>query len=64
MLVLGNATGQIYASEDDGASWQCIASKLAPVSKDNHHMPFMPAEERQKLMAARRARRAAPQPSA
>jgi photosystem II stability/assembly factor-like uncharacterized protein len=60
MLVLGNATGQIYASEDNGSSWQCIAAKLAPVSKDNHHFPFMSAEERQKIMAARRARNAAP----
>jgi photosystem II stability/assembly factor-like uncharacterized protein len=56
MLVLGNATGQVYSSEDGGNSWQCIAPKLAPVSKDHHHLPFMSAEERQKIMAARRKR--------
>ncbi|MDA0240776.1 MAG: hypothetical protein O3A84_12225 [Proteobacteria bacterium] len=49
MLVVGTATGEIYTSEDRGASWQCICDETAPVSKDDHHMPFMTPEERKTL---------------
>jgi photosystem II stability/assembly factor-like uncharacterized protein len=45
-LVIGTATGQIYASEDEGASWQLIADDVMPVSKDDHHLPFLTPEER------------------
>ena len=41
MLVIGTATGQIYASEDRGETWGCIADDLAPIAKDDHHMPFL-----------------------
>jgi photosystem II stability/assembly factor-like uncharacterized protein len=60
MLAIANATGQVWASENNGASWTCIAAKLAPISKDHHHLPFMPQEERQKWMARRQARAGAP----
>jgi photosystem II stability/assembly factor-like uncharacterized protein len=60
MLVIANATGQVWASEKNGASWTCIAASLAPISKDHHHLPFMPQEERQKWMARRQARAGAP----
>ena len=52
MLTLGTATGQIYVSEDRGASWECIADGIAPVSKDDHHFPFMPPEARKRAMEA------------
>ncbi len=55
MLVIGTATGEVYASEDDGASWDCIAGDVAPVSKDHHHLAFLPPEQREIAMAARRA---------
>jgi len=55
MLVIGTATGEIYSSENDGASWTCIADDLAPVSKDHHHIAFLPPERAERAMAARRA---------
>ena len=55
MLALGTATGEVYASEDDGASWTCIADDVAPVSKDHHHLAFLPPEQRRAAMEARRA---------
>ncbi len=55
MLVIGTATGEIYTSEDDGASWTCIADDVAPVSKDHHHIAFLPPEQAEIAMAARRA---------
>ena len=55
MLVVGTATGQIYASENSGAHWDCIAENVTPVSKDDHHLPFMTPEAR----AALKARQAA-----
>jgi photosystem II stability/assembly factor-like uncharacterized protein len=53
MLVIGTATGEIYTSDDDGGSWQCIADDIAPVSKDDHHIPFLPPEARKAAMAKR-----------
>ncbi len=55
MLIIGTATGEIYTSENDGASWQCIVDALAAVSKDHHHIAFLPPEERDHAMARRRA---------
>ena len=55
MLAIGTATGEVYASEDDGASWICIAEDVAPVSKDHHHIPFLPPAERERAMAGRHA---------
>jgi hypothetical protein len=53
MLAVGTATGEIYISENAGAEWRCVARGLPPVSKDNHHLPFMSEEVRQSAMAAR-----------
>ncbi len=53
MLVIGTATGEIYTSEDNGRSWQCIADNIAPVSKDDHHIPFLPPEEQAAAKAKR-----------
>jgi photosystem II stability/assembly factor-like uncharacterized protein len=36
-LYAGNTDGDVFASEDEGASWACIASGLAPVSKVGHY---------------------------
>jgi photosystem II stability/assembly factor-like uncharacterized protein len=55
MLVVGTATGQVYASENEGASWTCIAENVTPVSKDHHHIAFLPPEQAEVAMAARRA---------
>jgi photosystem II stability/assembly factor-like uncharacterized protein len=53
MLLAGTATGEIYATEDRGASWQRISDEVAPVSKDDHHLPFMSEAERKEAMAHR-----------
>jgi photosystem II stability/assembly factor-like uncharacterized protein len=53
MLVIGTATGEIYTSEDQGASWHCIADDIPPVSKDDHHLPFLSPEERKQAMEIR-----------
>ena len=53
MLVIGTATGEVYASEDGGASWNCIADDVAPISKDDHHLPFLSPEERKRAMELR-----------
>lgn len=42
-LVIGTATGEIYLSEDEGASWQRIAENVSPVSKDGHYRAFVQA---------------------
>ena len=55
MIAIGTATGEIYVSEDDGASWTCIADNAAPISKDHHHLAWLPSEERERAMAARHA---------
>ncbi len=58
MLVVGTATGQLYASENGGASWERIADDVTPVSKDDHHLPFMTPEARAALKAKHAAARA------
>ena len=55
MLVIGTATGQIYTSENEGTSWTCVADNVTPVSKDHHHIAFLPPEQAEVAMAARRA---------
>ncbi len=52
-LVVGNATGEVYVSEDGGASWQLISDQAAPVAKGDHHLPFLSQEEREKAIAHR-----------
>jgi photosystem II stability/assembly factor-like uncharacterized protein len=56
MLTVAGADGRIWTSEDRGASWTQVATRLAPVSKDHHYLPFLPPEERQKWMARRQER--------
>jgi photosystem II stability/assembly factor-like uncharacterized protein len=53
MLLAGTATGEIYASEDEGASWQLLTSDAKPVSKEDHHIPFISEEVRRATLAAR-----------
>ncbi len=53
MLVIGAATGELYTSEDGGTSWTRIADNVTPVSKDDHHLPFLSPEERQRAMEIR-----------
>ncbi len=55
MLAVGTAAGEVYASENEGASWTCIADDLAPVSKDDHHIRFLTGEARENALAARAA---------
>ena len=55
MLAVGTATGEIYVSENAGASWTRIVDNAAPVSKDHHHLAWYPREDRERAMAARRA---------
>ena len=49
------AVGEIYVSENAGASWTRIVDNAAPVSKDHHHLAWYPREDRERAMAARRA---------
>ena len=42
LLLLATATGEIYASENDGQNWACIAEEISPVSKDGHYVMFLP----------------------
>lgn len=53
MLAVGTATGQVYTSENDGASWACVCDDVKPVSKDDHHLPFMSPEQRKQAMEVR-----------
>lgn len=36
-VYMGNTDGDIWASDDDGASWRCVATDIGPVSKTIHH---------------------------
>jgi len=53
MLLAGTATGEVYATEDDGASWQLLTDQAAPVSKEDHHLPFISEEVRREQLAIR-----------
>ena len=53
MLVVGTATGEVYVSEDRGASWHLISDQVAPVAKGDHHLPFLSPEDRESAMAQR-----------
>ena len=48
---LGTATGEIYLSHDKAETWELVHSNVAPIAKDNHHLPFMSPEERQEPRA-------------
>lgn len=45
LLLLATATGEVYASEDDGGSWSCIAEDIKPISKDGHYKMFLPEDK-------------------
>jgi photosystem II stability/assembly factor-like uncharacterized protein len=53
MLLAGTATGEVFATEDRGNSWQMITGEARPVSKEDHHIPFISAEVRREVLAAR-----------
>jgi photosystem II stability/assembly factor-like uncharacterized protein len=53
MLLAGTATGEVYATEDKGASWQLLTDKAQPISKEDHHIPFISEEIRRQTLAAR-----------
>jgi photosystem II stability/assembly factor-like uncharacterized protein len=55
MLVAGTATGEVYVTEDCGASWDQVSGDVRPVSKDHHHLAFLPEAERKAAMALRSA---------
>jgi photosystem II stability/assembly factor-like uncharacterized protein len=42
-LFIGDTGGSVYSSEDQGLSWNQIASGLAPISKGGHYRAFQPA---------------------
>lgn len=52
-LFVGTATGEVYLSEDEGFSWVCIANEIKPISKDDHHIPFISEEKRKEEMDRR-----------
>lgn len=53
MLLAGTATGEVYATEDEGASWQLLTDRAKPVSKEDHHLPFISEEVRRAELALR-----------
>ena len=53
MLVIGTATGEIYATDDNCRAWVCLDDHLPPISKDDHHLPFLSDADRAAARAAR-----------
>jgi photosystem II stability/assembly factor-like uncharacterized protein len=53
MIVIGTATGEIWATDDYCRSWVCLDDDVPPLSKEDHHLPFMSDEDRAAAMAAR-----------
>lgn len=53
MLVIGTATGEIYATDDNCRSWVCLTDNVPPVSKEDHHLPFLSDADRAVAMKAR-----------
>ncbi len=53
MLVAGTATGEVFATEDRGQSWQLLTDRATPVSKEDHHLPFISEEVRIAELAKR-----------
>ncbi|MBB5411082.1 photosystem II stability/assembly factor-like uncharacterized protein [Paraburkholderia sp. HC6.4b] len=46
MLIAGTATGEIYATENDGESWYVVSEDVPPISKGGHYRWFLDAKER------------------
>ena len=55
----GTAVGDVFATEDGGASWAQIATNLAPISKARHYRHFLSAEEKKRIEEEARAERQA-----
>ncbi len=53
MLVIGTATGEIWATDDYCRSWVCLDDDVPPLSKEDHHLPFMSDADRAAAMAER-----------
>jgi len=53
LLCVGTATGEIYTSEDGGAGWTEIGENVTPISKDDHHMPFLKGEALERARESR-----------
>ncbi len=49
----GPAT-RILVATVEGASWTCVVDNVAPVSKDHHHIAFLPPEQAEMALAAPR----------
>ena len=52
-LVIGTATGELYATDDYCRSWVCLYDDAPAFSKEDHHLPFMSDEDREEAMARR-----------
>lgn len=55
MLVAGTATGEVFVTEDGGASWDQVPDLVRPVAKDHHYWAFLPEQEQKEDLARRRA---------
>ncbi len=53
MFAMGSSAGEVYISEDDGTSWSRIAERIPPVSKNDHHFPWLSKQVVDEEMAAR-----------
>jgi len=53
MLAAGTATGEVYVTEDGGASWTEVSENVRPVAKDHHYIAFLSDAERADAMAHR-----------
>ena len=53
MLVIGTATSEGRATDDNCRSWICLDDHVPPVSKEDHHLPFMSDEDRAAAMTER-----------
>jgi hypothetical protein len=42
-IFAGTTSGEVYASEDGGATWSLIVDGLAPISKAGHYRQLTPA---------------------
>ena len=51
MLVAGTATGEVFVTEDSGASWDLVPDLVRPVAKDHHYLAFLPEQEQKEALA-------------
>lgn len=55
MLAAGTATGEVFITEDRGATWETVPELVSPVSKDHHYRAFMAKGDREEAAARRHA---------